>query len=485
MESVKKELIAILGLSEDCSDEELLQGVKNIVDENEMLNLAIDHSVDSFNIADGEGKFVRVNETFAHSLNLSREDMEGRFTEDLVKEGRYGPVSAVLLALKEKKRVALFQNGVNDDAIAISTPIFDDKGDIRYIVSNARFVNELKKLQRFVGETNGAEYTELLNRDHRKMIWKSTKMKEILSLVKIIATTDSSILLTGETGTGKSMLARFIHEQSSRKDGPFVEINCAAIPENLIESELFGYESGAFTGASSKGKTGLIGLADGGTLFLDEIGDMPLNLQAKLLQTLQNRTVTKVGGETEVEVDIRLITATNMDLEQLVEKGKFRSELYYRINVVPIHLPALRDRREDISIIIESALEKFGKEYDKEIMISNNAMEAMVAYSWPGNIRELENTIERLVVTNRTGVIMAEDLPLSIIASSGDSGQDIRINSILPLKDALEQVEKQLISIAYEKNSSSYSVAEMLGISQSAASRKIIKYIKKLSIIFI
>ena len=478
MNTIKSEIIKILKLDDGCSDQEVLEAIRRISEENEMLNMAFEYSADSFSIADANGVFLLVNDAFLESTGTKGEEVIGRCTADLVKEGRYGPDSSILLALKEKSRVAILQGGAKREALSISNPIFDEEGNIKYVVTSARFFDEHKLLNQYVSTHGNEEETELLCQDHRKMIWKSTLMKEILSLVKIIAPTDSSVMLTGETGTGKSVLARYIHENSNRSEGNFVEINCAAIPDSLIESELFGYESGAFTGANSKGKIGLIGLADGGTLFLDEIGDMPLNLQAKLLQTLQNRTVTRVGGDKAEDVDIRLITATNMDLEKMVEEGTFRSELYYRINVVPIHLPALRERCEDVAVIISTALERYNSEYNKEVILSNGARAALEQYHWPGNIRELENTMERLIVTNRSGVIIEEDLPIKIFASDAEMTKDIRINSIMPLKDALEQVEKQLISIAYTKDNSSYKVAEMLGISQSAASRKIIKYIK-------
>lgn len=478
MNTIKSEIIKILKLDDGCSDQEVLEAIRRISEENEMLNMAFEYSADSFSIADANGVFLLVNDAFLESTGTKGEKVIGRCTADLVKEGRYGPDSSILLALKEKSRVAILQGGAKREALSISNPIFDEEGNIKYVVTSARFFDEHKLLNQYVSTRGNEEETELLCQNHRKMIWKSTLMKEILSLVKIIAPTDSSVMLTGETGTGKSVLARYIHENSNRSEGNFVEINCAAIPDSLIESELFGYESGAFTGANSKGKIGLIGLADGGTLFLDEIGDMPLNLQAKLLQTLQNRTVTRVGGDKAEDVDIRLITATNMDLEKMVEEGTFRSELYYRINVVPIHLPALRERCEDVAVIISTALERYNSEYNKEVILSNGARAALEQYHWPGNIRELENTMERLIVTNRSGVIIEEDLPIKIFASDAEMTKDIRINSIMPLKDALEQVEKQLISIAYTKDNSSYKVAEMLGISQSAASRKIIKYIK-------
>lgn len=308
MRDIKSRLADILGIDGQCTDEELAEAVEKLKANEEMLNLAIDNSVDSFSIADGRGTFLKVNDTFTYYTGISKEEMEGSNTKDMIEAGSYGPDSAILLAIKERKRVAVLQNGCSRDlsgkkskeeliqgeAIAISTPIFDDSGELRYVVSNARFLHELELLKKYLDDTRYLSDQEQL-KNHKTMIWKSTGMKKILDLVKVIAPTDSSVMISGETGTGKSMLARYIHEQSRRRDKAFVEINCAAIPENLIESELFGYESGAFTGANAKGKKGLMEIADGGTLFLDEIGDMPLSLQAKLLQSLQNRTITRVA----------------------------------------------------------------------------------------------------------------------------------------------------------------------------------------------
>lgn len=491
MADIKDRLTDILGLDSRCSEEEIIKAVEDLRSSEEMLNLAIDNSVDSFSIADSKGRFIKVNDTFASYTGISKEEAEGTSTVNFVAEGSYGPDSAIMLAIKERKRVAVLQSGkvrnlseisadgikAHDEAIAISTPVFDEAGNIIYVVSNARFLGELELLKKYLDNTRSASDEEQL-KNKKKMIWKSSKMKAILNLVKVVAPTDSSVMISGETGTGKSMLARYIHEQSRRSDKAFVEINCAAIPENLIESELFGYESGAFTGANQKGKKGLMEIADGGTLFLDEIGDMPLSLQAKLLQCLQNRSFTRVGGEKRINVDIRLITATNMDLEKMVQEGNFRNELYYRINVVPINLPRLSERREDFQMIVDVSMDRFTQRYDKEVVLSREARQIMEEYSWPGNIRELENTVERLVVTNRKGVILPADLPSKITAENNKYSGGVMIDDIIPLKKATEEIEKQLISAAYSRYGSSYKVARALGISQSAASRKIIKYLK-------
>ena len=491
MADIRDRLADILGLDSRCSEEEIIKAVEDLRSSEEMLNLAIDNSVDSFSIADSKGRFIKVNDTFASYTGISKEEAEGTSTVNFVEEGSYGPDSAIMLAIKERKRVAVLQSGkvrnlseisadgikAHDEAIAISTPVFDEAGNIIYVVSNARFLGELELLKKYLDNTRSASDEEQL-KNKKKMIWKSPKMKAIFNLVRVVAPTDSSVMISGETGTGKSMLARYIHEQSRRSDKAFVEINCAAIPENLIESELFGYESGAFTGASQKGKKGLMEIADGGTLFLDEIGDMPLSLQAKLLQCLQNRSFTRVGGEKRIDVDIRLITATNMDLEKMVQEGNFRNELYYRINVVPINLPRLSERREDFQMIVDVSMDRFTQRHDKEVVLSREARQIMEEYSWPGNIRELENTVERLVVTNRKGVILPADLPSKITAENNKYSGGVMIDDIIPLKKATEEIEKQLISAAYSRYGSSYKVARALGISQSAASRKIIKYLK-------
>lgn len=241
------------------------------------------------------------------------------------------------------------------------------------------------------------------------IIGRSTAMRNIMELVKKVAPTDITVLITGESGTGKSLLAKVIHFLSRRKDKPFVTINCSAIPETLLEAELFGYEKGAFTGAYTS-KKGKFELADGGTVFLDEIGDMPLSLQPKLLRVIQDKEVEKLGGERTVKVDVRVIAATNRDLGQLVKNGLFREDLYYRLNVFPLHIPPLRERREDIPLLIDHFLRVLSARYNKKVSISPRAVELMMEYPWYGNVRELENLLERLVIL-KEGTITEKDLP--------------------------------------------------------------------------
>lgn len=304
-------------------------------------------------------------------------------------------------------------------------------------------------------------------------------MQKLYDFAKQIAAADSGVLITGETGTGKSVLAKYIHENSPRSKKKFVELNCAAIPESLIESELFGYETGAFTGAQKGGKPGLFEAADGGTLFLDEIGDMPLQLQPKLLHALQNKTITRVGGTRQIPVNVRIITATNKNLENLVKEGLFRNDLYYRINIVPISIPPLRERKSDITPLINSFVDRFNKHYNQSAAIDDGAMKLLNLYKWPGNIRELENMIERLLVTNKSGIITEWDLPNNIrIMTDSDDDSGIHVSKLMPLKDALETVEGELVRMAFKDGASTYDVARKLKISQSGASRKYLKYVK-------
>jgi DNA-binding NtrC family response regulator len=244
-----------------------------------------------------------------------------------------------------------------------------------------------------------------------KIIGKSDKIKEIFNLIKNVAKSDSTILIAGESGTGKELVARAIHNQSNRSKKLFVPVNCAAIPDNLLESELFGYEKGAFTGALER-HLGKFEIANGGTIFLDEISSMPLSMQAKLLRTLQERTLDRVGGTNPIEIDVRVISATNSDLKLEVEGKKFRSDLFYRLNVIPIHIPALRERTDDIPLLVNYFLDKYNKEFGKKITgIAKDAMDSLVSYKWPGNIRELENLIERLSVLSDKNTITKDKLP--------------------------------------------------------------------------
>ncbi|MDQ0341180.1 transcriptional regulator with PAS, ATPase and Fis domain [Caldalkalibacillus uzonensis] len=311
------------------------------------------------------------------------------------------------------------------------------------------------------------------------LVVASKKMKEIMALANKISQVDSTVLLLGETGTGKEVVAKAIHENSSRnRTGAFIKVNCGAIPSELLESEFFGYAPGAYTGAKKEGKPGMFELAHNGTLFLDEVGEIPLHLQVKLLRILQDQCLTRVGGTTEIQVNVRIIAATNRNLELMVSQGKFREDLYYRLNVVPITIPPLRERKEDISPLIGYFLNKLNEKYQTNKSISISALEVMQQYTWPGNVRELTNMIERLVLTVNQDIIYKKHLPFG-----KNEDKSLKQKSLL-LENAnqsfstnmFESVEKELIVTMLEQAGSIRKAAKKLGVSHTTLLRKMKKH---------
>lgn len=300
-------------------------------------------------------------------------------------------------------------------------------------------------------------------------------MRGLLSLIRKVSPTDSTVLVLGESGTGKELVATSIHENSQRKTKPFIKLNCAAIPAELLESELFGHEKGAFTGAT-KFKPGKFDMADGGTIFLDEIGDMPLNLQAKILRVLQEQEFYRVGGSRTIKVDVRIIASTNKNLERMVREGTFREDLFYRLNVFTLHLPPLRERKEDIPLLVDHFLQNVAKKVD----ISSVALQMLVAFSWPGNIRELQNIIESAAVIAENGYIEPAQLPGKITAAfNSSSPMDLKLPVNIPLDERLREIEKSMILEALRKTGGvQVRATELLGINQ----RSLWHRIKKLNI---
>ena len=301
------------------------------------------------------------------------------------------------------------------------------------------------------------------------VVCQSPRMRELLALVQTVARVDITVLLMGESGVGKGVIARYIHKVSPRSNGPYVHINCAAIPEQLLESELFGYEAGAFTGARRTGKVGVFELADGGTLLLDEVAETSPGLQAKLLQVLQDREFRRVGGTKAVAVDVRLIAATNRNLEQAMAQGSFREDLFYRLNVVPLRVPPLQERPEDVIALAMYFIDRFNSRYRLKRRLTNEAMTSLLGYRWPGNVRELENAIERAVVTCPREEVGPEALPEAVRQSQRPEPRT--------LEKALEDVERQYYLDACRQCTSTYEVARKLGVSQATAYRKIQKYL--------
>ncbi len=313
------------------------------------------------------------------------------------------------------------------------------------------------------------------------IVAKSRKILEIIETIKSVADTSATVLLTGESGVGKEVFAKAIHNLSNRRDKPFIKINCAAIPEDLLESELFGYEKGAFTGANTT-KKGKFELANGGTIFLDEIGDMPLLLQSKILRVLQEKEIERLGGSKTIKIDVRIIAATNKDLEKMVMEGTFREDLYYRLNVIPIHIPPLRERKEDIPLLIYYFLEKFSKTYGKKLTVSRELVDLLTDYDWPGNVRQLQNTIERMVILAKSEKLEFKDLPVDIKSKLKEEkkvGETIKqeVQTELKLPKTVQQLEKEAIERALEQ--SGYVIkraAKLLGMTPRQVRYRIEKY---------
>ncbi|MDX5688382.1 sigma-54 interaction domain-containing protein, partial [Clostridioides difficile] len=445
---------------------------------------------------------IYCNKAFEENYGLKKEDILGKNVSFLEDSG-YSTKSPIPIVLKTKTKFSLEQDTQTGKKLIITaTPIFDENGHLEFTVENCRDITELnniknkledtkKQVKKYKSEVETLYRTALRIED--TVIMDGIVMRPIINTVNHVSKTDVSVLLLGESGTGKSSLARYIHHNSNRSNGPFITINCATISPQLLESELFGYTSGAFTGASTKGKVGLVELANGGTLFLDEIGDIPQNLQAKFLQLIQDRTFTPVGSLKNKKVDIRIISATNVDLVSKVKEKKFREDLYYRLNVIEIKLPPLRERRDNLVEIIKYYFNRYSSDFNLNKTISKEAMDAIANYRFPGNIRELQNIIQKILLTCTDNHITIDDLPNILtknihITNNGNKTHISQINKVI-ISDSkstnyknknfdtlIKEYEKNIILDAYEKFGSSYKVAKHLEISQSKANRLIRKY---------
>ena len=377
-----------------------LNYVKNL---NKELDAIIESVSDGIYITDGNGDTLRINSSYEKITGIKSEEVLGKNMRELVKKGVFS--ESVTFKVLEKKAPVSVMHEIKTGQSVLSTghPVFNDDGEIVRVVTTARDVKELNHLKKELNEAKELSkkyYSELekLRKQQAQIddiVVKSSKMKNVIDLAIQMGRVDSTVLITGESGVGKEVVANVIHKSSERTSGSLIKVNCGAIPDNLLEAELFGYDEGSFTGAKKGGKPGMFELADEGTLFLDEIAEMPLKLQVELLRVLQEAEITRVGGTKSINIDVRIIAATNKDLNKMLETGEFREDLFYRLNVVPINIPPLRERREDISQLIYKFLDEFNKKYDKNKKISLDTINFLENYEWPGNVRELKNLIER------------------------------------------------------------------------------------------
>jgi PAS domain S-box-containing protein len=433
---------------------------------------------DGVYITDGDGKTLKVNRAYERLTGLNGAELIGRPMQELVKEGVISQ-SASLRVLQEGQPVSVMQSLSQGKKLLVSaTPILDEHKHIRYVVSTVRDMTELlrmkherdelqqlKQLRNSTAKLHAGQRDNLL---HSPLMADQEVSGRVFALARQVAASSVKVLLQGETGVGKTLVAQFIHNASPRAKEPFLALNCGALPENLIEAELFGYAPGAFTGAGPKGKRGLLELAHHGTLFLDEIGDLPLAVQVKLLKVIEENRFIPVGGLELKEVDVRIISATHHDLKQRVAEGHFRADLFYRLNVVPINIPALRERSEEIPPLLHYYLDSFNTRYARQVQWSLEALDLMCEYAWPGNIRELINIVERLVVTNQTGTIEALDMPEEILNLHTQNTDDSR----LPLRKVLENAERSAIRAALQLHKTTRLAAKALGVSQATVVQK-------------
>lgn len=454
-----------------------LETMKNVAAE---FSAIFENSYDGIYITDGEANTLRVNQAYERITGLNRKDLLGKNMKEIVAKGFLN--ESITFKIKETgKPMTISQKIHGGKEILVSgTPVFTDKGELSRVISNVRDMTELNSFRRQLKKSRelASQYEyEVKNLRasqwvHTQLVYSSKKMEETIELALRVAKVDSTVLIRGESGAGKEIIANIIHKQSSRSEsGSFIKINCGAIPGQLLESELFGYEEGAFTGAKKIGKPGMFELANDGTLFLDEIGDLPHELQVKLLRVLQFKEIIRLGGVKTQKINVRLITATSKNLEELMKKGEFRSDLFYRLNVVPITVPALRERSDDILPLVVFYLDRFNKKYDYAKSFSSEAMEVMTCYKWPGNVRELVNMIERLVVMTRTDIITVGDLPSSIPRKK-DLFKLMENNSAGSLKEIMDLVEKDTLIKAFKEHGSSRKVAKALKLSQTSVIRK-------------
>jgi PAS domain S-box-containing protein len=447
----------------------------------------IESSHDGIFITDGQGIILKVNSGWERICGLRREFMLGKCAQDFVNQKWYSE-SSVMAAIREKKTVTIMLEMLKGEKIgqkimATAIPIWGENGEIKRVVANIRDITEILYLKQLLEKTQllnelyAAELEQMrinqLTKDF-DLVARSQSTIRVMEIVARVANFDVSVLITGESGVGKEVIANAIHKQSPRSKGPLIKVNCGAIPETLLESELFGYEYGAFTGARKQGKPGMFELANEGTLFLDEVGDIPYSLQGKLLRVLQDREIMRIGSLKTTPVDVRIIAATNKNLEEMVKKGSFRDDLYYRLNVVSIEIPPLRDRKEDIPIFVVHFLEKMNKKHQYNKRIASEVIDVFMLYSWPGNVRELENVMERMLVMTEDDEINMKHLPMQI--KSQIVPETVNVIADSGFKKIIEQTEKQLLKQALLNHRSTRDIAKAMKVNQSTIVRKLKKY---------
>lgn len=444
----------------------------------DMIEDLLEYAYEGFALVDNKGKIVKWN--YEKLLGISEKDAIGKAVEDVIENTRLH-----IVVKTGKKEIRNIQRIQGYDMVANRVPIirggkiigavgavlFRDASEVRIMAKELiELENKINEYKGEIERLQGSRYT------FDSIITQNPKMEYLKKLGRTAAQSNSTVLILGGSGTGKELFAQAIHKASYRKFSPFIPINCAAIPRELLESELFGYEAGAFTGAKRGGKPGKFELANGGTIFLDEIGDMPLEMQVKLLRVLEEKRFERVGGNKKITLDVRIIAATNKNIEDAVERGTFREDLYYRLNVINIDIPPLKERIDDIPLLANHLLVNLCEELDMERReLSKKTIEILMNYKWPGNIRELRNILERAITISTGNVILPEHLPERLLNSRGYFKRNVE--KIRPLKDTVANAERQAIINAIIKSKGNKTLAaKKLGIHRTALYKKLNKY---------
>jgi PAS domain S-box-containing protein len=443
------------------------------------LESIIDNSFDGIFITDGNANTILVNKSYELISGLKKQDVQNKNMRDLVEKGVISQ-SGSLIVLETGKSITLlqaFQNGKK--ALITSSPVFNEFDQIEMVVTNVRDLTEIYNIKAELKQSN--EKRILLKQEIAHMqreyltpdiVAEDSKTLATIELANRVKDLDATVMLMGETGVGKEVFAQYIHRRSKRSENAFIKVNCGAIPENLLESELFGYEKGAFTGANRNGKPGMFEVADKGTLFLDEIGELTLPMQVKLLRVLQDQEIYRVGGVKPVHVDVRIVAATNRNLEEMVRRRTFREDLYYRLMVFPIHIPPLRERVEDILPLAEMYISRLNKKYGTLKGFSDVSRQLLTEYSWPGNIRELRNVVERAYIISQEEEIQSQNLAI-FGDESGNQVDPERSGAVVnDLSAYLKSIERKFIDEAYEKYGNMRDAAKSLGMSPATFMRK-------------
>lgn len=488
-------ILGAFGVFQDISDKEnLKKELARIEALNKELNGIIDSSYDGIVITDAQGKLLRISKSYSRISRVKWEKLQhcvGFYVGDLEqskKSYKYGSSpNESLLSLKNNQLTIIKTKLWNSiDLTFTGNPILNDDGTIDRVVWNIRDETAINELKREIeeNEDKAARYfteleelrARLLTTETEEVVIHSLAMRKVLEVAARVSTVDATVLLTGESGVGKEIIAKVIHKSGSRRRGPFIIINCGAIPESLIESELFGYESGAFTGATRGGKIGLLEAANNGTVFLDEIGDLPMSLQVKLLRFIQDQQIIRIGGTKQIKLDVRILAATNKDLKLMVKENKFREDLFYRLSVVPVHIPPLRERREDVIPLAQSFLEKYSSKYKIEKKISQDAFDILEQFAWPGNVRELENLIERALIISDDPLILPRHILNYLENDREMNARPIEDHDLSSLKDAKESIEREILHKAMNSGLSTRKIADRLQVDHSTIVRKLSKY---------